>query len=137
MGVTEASLFPGDIYVHADLHGATSCVIKNPSGTPGTLGLAVGWGSILPGELPGWIRAGFNEFWLFPGEPIPPRTLTEAGTMALCYSAAWDARVVTSAWWVTHSQVSTAGRSFPTGDWAVATGSLWIKLQCQSYDFIP
>lgn len=22
----------GDIYVHADLHGATSCVIKNPSG---------------------------------------------------------------------------------------------------------
>jgi len=25
--------FPGDIYVHADLHGATSCVIKNPTGT--------------------------------------------------------------------------------------------------------
>uniref|UniRef100_A0A3B1IQH1 Nuclear export mediator factor n=1 Tax=Astyanax mexicanus TaxID=7994 RepID=A0A3B1IQH1_ASTMX len=25
-------LFSGDIYVHADLHGATSCVIKNPSG---------------------------------------------------------------------------------------------------------
>lgn len=24
----------GDIYVHADLHGATSCVIKNPSGEP-------------------------------------------------------------------------------------------------------
>lgn len=24
----------GDIYVHADLHGATSCVIKNPSGKP-------------------------------------------------------------------------------------------------------
>ena len=38
--------FPGDVYVHADLHGATSCVIKNPSGTvcvagagtPGSLG---------------------------------------------------------------------------------------------------
>lgn len=41
------------------------------------------------------------------GEPIPPRTLTEAGTMALCYSAAWDARVVTSAWWVSHNQVRT------------------------------
>lgn len=26
----------GDIYVHADLHGATSCVIKNPSGKPCT-----------------------------------------------------------------------------------------------------
>lgn len=24
----------GDVYVHADLHGATSCVIKNPSGKP-------------------------------------------------------------------------------------------------------
>ncbi|KAG8126706.1 putative Colon cancer antigen 1 protein, partial [Naja naja] len=35
---------------------------------------------------------------------IPPRTLTEAGTMALCYSAAWDARVITSAWWVYHNQ---------------------------------
>ena len=23
----------GDVYVHADLHGATSCVIKNTTGT--------------------------------------------------------------------------------------------------------
>ncbi|OXB64055.1 hypothetical protein ASZ78_001675 [Callipepla squamata] len=68
--IVKRYLKPGDIYVHADLHGATSCVIKNPT-----------------------------------GEPIPPRTLTEAGTMALCYSAAWDARVVTSAWWVSHNQV--------------------------------
>lgn len=45
---------------------------------------------------------------VIPGEPIPPRTLTEAGTMALCYSAAWDARVITSAWWVYHHQVIRA-----------------------------
>jgi predicted ribosome quality control (RQC) complex YloA/Tae2 family protein len=38
-------------------------------------------------------------------EPVPPKTLNEAGTMALCYSAAWEARVVTSAWWVYHDQV--------------------------------
>lgn len=25
-------LFAGDIYVHADLHGASSVIIKNPSG---------------------------------------------------------------------------------------------------------
>ena len=37
--------------------------------------------------------------------PVPPKTLNEAGTMALCYSAAWDARVITSAWWVHHDQV--------------------------------
>ncbi|NWY03110.1 NEMF factor, partial [Nothoprocta ornata] len=79
---------PGDIYVHADLHGATSCVIKNPT-----------------------------------GETVPPRTLTEAGTMALCYSAAWDARVVTSAWWVFHHQVS---KTAPTGEY-LTTGSFMIR----------
>ncbi|KAF3831170.1 hypothetical protein GH733_002408, partial [Mirounga leonina] len=62
--IVKRYLTTGDIYVHADLHGATSCVIKNPT-----------------------------------GEPIPPRTLTEAGTMALCYSAAWDARVDESCAW--------------------------------------
>jgi len=39
-------------------------------------------------------------------QPVPPKTLNEAGTMALCYSAAWDARVITSAWWVYHDQVT-------------------------------
>lgn len=60
----------GDLYVHADLHGASSVVLKNPT-----------------------------------GQPVPPRTLNEAGTMAICYSAAWQAKVVTSAWWVRHDQV--------------------------------
>ena len=62
--------FIGDLYVHADLHGASSVVIKNNG----------------KGD-------------------IPPKTLNEAGTMAICYSAAWEARVVTSAWWVYHNQV--------------------------------
>lgn len=41
---------PNDIYVHADVHGASSVIIKNPS-----------------------------------GQNIPPKTLNEAGTMAICY----------------------------------------------------
>ncbi|XP_063500646.1 ribosome quality control complex subunit NEMF isoform X3 [Symphalangus syndactylus] len=86
--IVKRYLTPGDIYVHADLHGATSCVIKNPT-----------------------------------GELIPPRTLTEAGTMALCYSAAWDARVITSAWWVYHHQVS---KTAPTGEY-LTTGSFMIR----------
>ncbi|XP_024087162.3 ribosome quality control complex subunit NEMF isoform X4 [Pongo pygmaeus] len=61
--------------------------------------------------------------YLTPGEPIPPRTLTEAGTMALCYSAAWDARVITSAWWVYHHQVS---KTAPTGEY-LTTGSFMIR----------
>ncbi|XP_066486559.1 ribosome quality control complex subunit NEMF [Tiliqua scincoides] len=86
--IVKRYLRPGDIYVHADLHGATSCVVKNPTGAP-----------------------------------IPPRTLMEAGTMALCYSAAWDARVVTSAWWVHHHQVS---KTAPTGEY-LTTGSFMIR----------
>ncbi|XP_041132215.1 nuclear export mediator factor NEMF-like [Polyodon spathula] len=86
--IVKRYLRAGDIYVHADLHGATSCVIKNHS-----------------------------------GEPIPPRTLTEAGTMAVCYSAAWDAKVITSAWWVHHHQVS---KTAPTGEY-LTTGSFMIR----------
>ncbi|OCT68327.1 nuclear export mediator factor NEMF [Xenopus laevis] len=86
--IVKRYLNPGDVYVHADLHGATSCVIKNPT-----------------------------------GEPVPPRTLTEAGTMAVCYSAAWDARVITSAWWVHHNQVS---KTAPTGEY-LTTGSFMIR----------
>uniref|UniRef100_A0A452IS26 Ribosome quality control complex subunit NEMF n=1 Tax=Gopherus agassizii TaxID=38772 RepID=A0A452IS26_9SAUR len=86
--IVKRYLKSGDVYVHADLHGATSCVIKNPT-----------------------------------GEPIPPRTLTEAGTMALCYSAAWDARIITSAWWVYHHQVS---KTAPTGEY-LTTGSFMIR----------
>ncbi|XP_003962785.2 nuclear export mediator factor Nemf isoform X1 [Takifugu rubripes] len=86
--IVKRYLRAGDIYVHADLHGATSCVIKNPS-----------------------------------GDPVPPRTLTEAGTMAVCYSAAWEAKIVTSAWWVHHHQVS---KTAPTGEY-LTTGSFMIR----------
>ncbi|KAJ6654024.1 hypothetical protein lerEdw1_007533 [Lerista edwardsae] len=86
--IVKRYLRPGDLYVHADLHGATSCIVKNPTGAP-----------------------------------VPPRTLMEAGTMALCYSAAWDARVVTSAWWVHHHQVS---KTAPTGEY-LTTGSFMIR----------
>ena len=78
----------GDLYVHADLHGATSVIIKNPT-----------------------------------GQPVPPKTLNEAGCMAVSYSAAWEARIVTSAWWVHHSQVS---KTAPTGEY-LTTGSFMIR----------
>lgn len=68
-----------DIYVHADIHGASSVVVKNPS-----------------------------------GQPVPPKSLNEAGTMAICYSVAWEAKVVTSAWWVHANQVS---KTAPTGEY--------------------
>merc|ERR1712029_831645 len=51
---------PNDVYVHAEVQGASSVVIKNHQGA---------------------------------GHPIPPKTLHEAGQMALCYSVAWDSQL--------------------------------------------
>ena len=78
----------GDLYVHADIHGASTCVIKNNS-----------------------------------GNVVPPTTLEQAGQMAICRSAAWKAKVVTSAYWVYHHQVS---KTAPTGEY-LTTGSFMIR----------
>lgn len=43
--------------------------------------------------------------------------------MAICHSAAWDAKVVTSAWWVNHDQVS---KTAPSGEY-LTTGSFMIR----------
>ena len=54
---------------------------------------------------------------------IPPKTLTEAGQMAVVYSSAWDSKISTSAWWVRHDQVS---KTAPTGEY-LTTGSFMIR----------
>lgn len=77
-----------DIYVHAEIQGASSVVIRNPS-----------------------------------GNDVPPKTLLEAGTMAISYSVAWDAKVVTNAYWVRSDQVS---KTAPTGEY-LGTGSFMIR----------
>jgi predicted ribosome quality control (RQC) complex YloA/Tae2 family protein len=74
--------------VHADLHGASSVVIKNPGGSQ-----------------------------------VPPKTLNEAGCMAICYSVAWEAKVLANAWWVYHDQVS---KQAPSGEY-LGTGSFMIR----------
>ena len=43
--------------------------------------------------------------------------------MAICHSAAWDAKVVTSAWWVFRDQVS---KTAPSGEY-LTTGSFLIR----------
>ncbi|KAI9293032.1 hypothetical protein K502DRAFT_367084, partial [Neoconidiobolus thromboides FSU 785] len=78
----------GDIYLHADMHGAATVIVKNPD--QGT---------------------------------IPPSTLNQAGTMSVCHSKAWESKILTSAWWVFHHQVS---KSAPTGEYLPA-GSFMIR----------
>lgn len=85
-------LRPNDIYMHADVRGASSVVIRNKS---------------------------FEE----ESKEIPPKTLTEAAQMAVCYSNAWEATVTASAWWVYPNQVS---RTAPTGEY-LPSGSFMIR----------
>lgn len=81
----------GDVYVHADLHGAAPVVVKNK-----------------PGRL---------------NDPIPPSTLSQAGSFAVATSSAWDSKAVMSAWWVHPEQVS---KTAPTGEY-LTTGGFTIK----------
>lgn len=90
-------LRPGDVYVHADIHGASSCIIRSktkplmgPDGSPMTT--------------------------------ISPSCLQEAGTMTMCRSGAWSAKIVASAWWVHANQVS---KTAPSGEY-LSTGSFMI-----------
>jgi len=79
---------PNDVYVHADLHGAATVVVKNPT-----------------------------------SGPVPPKTLNEAGQFAVCFSAAWDSKVLTAAYWVTPDQVS---KTAPSGEY-LTVGSFMIR----------
>ncbi|KAI8632920.1 hypothetical protein F5Y19DRAFT_419471 [Xylariaceae sp. FL1651] len=81
----------GDFYVHADLHGAASVIIKNNPNTPDA--------------------------------PIPPSTLSQAGSLAVCSSSAWESKASMSAWWVSADQVS---KSAPTGEF-LPTGSFMVR----------
>lgn len=85
----------GDIYVHADLHGAASVIVKNVAS---------------PGDSDAPVE-------------ISPTTLHQAGTMSVCQSRAWDAKIVTSAWWVYDHQVS---KTAPSGEY-LSTGSFMIR----------
>ena len=81
----------GDVYVHADVHGAGSIVVKNH---------------------------------LYPTLALPPpKTLHEAGNFSICASRAWEAKIVTSAWWVRAEQVS---KTAPSGEY-LGTGSFMIR----------
>ncbi|KAI8326063.1 DUF814-domain-containing protein, partial [Martensiomyces pterosporus] len=92
-------LKPGDAYVHADIHGAASVIVKNK-------------------------LAAAPEATSAPSaESIPPSTLFQAGIMSVCQSRAWDAKIVTSAWWVEARQVS---KTAPTGEY-LTTGSFMIR----------
>ncbi|KAL1955348.1 hypothetical protein VTO42DRAFT_8630 [Malbranchea cinnamomea] len=58
-----------------------------------------------------------------PNAPIPPSTLSQAGTFSVATSTAWDSKALMGAWWVKAEQVS---KTTDTGDY-VATGDVVIR----------
>ncbi|KAK2762857.1 hypothetical protein FQN54_001032 [Arachnomyces sp. PD_36] len=58
-----------------------------------------------------------------PDSPIPPGTLSQAGTMSVATSVAWDSKAVIAAWWVKAEQVS---KTAPTGDY-LAPGNFFVR----------
>lgn len=88
----------GDVYVHADLQGSSTVIIKNFHGRS--------------------------------DDPIPPSTLSQAGTLAVATSSAWDSKAVMSAWWVNAGQVL---KTLPSGEY-LAVGLFAIKGQ---KNFLP
>lgn len=59
-----------------------------------------------------------------PDAPISPSTLSQAGTMCVSTSAAWDSKAVMSAWWVNANQVTKTAAS---GGGILPTGSFEVK----------
>ena len=90
-------LRPGDAYLHADVHGAASCILRakrrrDPNGKTSPL-------------------------------PLSSQALREAGNFTICRSSAWTSRMVTSAWWVESHQVS---KTAPSGEY-LTVGSFMVR----------
>jgi len=90
-------LRPGDAYLHADVHGAPTCILRAKRRR-----IANGNTEVLP---------------------LSDQALREAGNFAICRSSAWPSRMVTSAWWVESHQVS---KTAPTGEY-LTVGSFMIR----------
>lgn len=60
-----------------------------------------------------------------PDAPIPPATLSQAGTLSISSSSAWDSKALLAAWWAKSDQVS---KTSPHGDF-LSPGNFHINGQ--------
>lgn len=90
-------LRPGDAYLHADVHGAASCILRAKRRRK---------------------RNGKSE-----ALPLSEQALREAGNFTICRSNAWGSRMITSAWWVESHQVS---KTAPSGEY-LTVGSFMVR----------
>lgn len=90
-------LRPGDAYLHAEVHGAATCILRAKRRRR---------------------KDGKTQV-----VPLSDQALREAGTFTICRSAAWGSKMVTSAYWVESHQVS---KTAPTGEY-LTVGSFMIR----------
>ena len=95
--IVKRYLRPGDAYLHADVHGAASCILRAKRRRT---------------------RDGKTQTL-----PLAEQALREAGSFTICRSSAWSSKMVTSAWWVEAHQVS---KTAPTGEY-LTVGSFMIR----------
>lgn len=90
-------LRPGDAYLHAEVHGAATCVLRAKRRRR---------------------KDGRTQVI-----PLSDQALREAGSFTICRSSAWSSKMVTSAYWVESHQVS---KTAPTGEY-LTVGSFMIR----------
>eukprot|EP00814_Leptocylindrus_danicus_P006770 CAMPEP_0116005744 /NCGR_PEP_ID=MMETSP0321-20121206/1335_1 /TAXON_ID=163516 /ORGANISM="Leptocylindrus danicus var. danicus, Strain B650" /LENGTH=781 /DNA_ID=CAMNT_0003474205 /DNA_START=226 /DNA_END=2571 /DNA_ORIENTATION=+ len=95
--IVKRYLRPGDAYLHADVHGAASCILR--------------------------AKRRRNSNGVTEALPLSEQALREAGTFTICKSSAWASKMVTSAWWVEPHQVS---KTAPTGEY-LTVGSFMVR----------
>ncbi len=87
-------LRPQDAYVHADTHGAASCIVRNPSSSPAAACML----------------------------PTLALTMNQAATYSAALSGGWKGGLACNAWWVYAGQVSKtapSGEFLPTGSFMI------------------
>eukprot|EP00984_Skeletonema_dohrnii_P006815 scaffold2425_cov76-Skeletonema_dohrnii-CCMP3373.AAC.31 len=90
-------LRPGDAYLHAEVHGAATCILRAKRRRR---------------------KDGRTQVI-----PLSDQALRDAGTFTICRSSAWSSKMVTSAYWVESHQVS---KTAPTGEY-LTVGSFMIR----------
>ena len=95
----------GDAYLHADVHGAASCILRAKR--------------IRIQNSKGKKKGTTTTKTL----PLSEQALREAGNFTICRSSAWASKMVTSAWWVESHQVS---KTAPTGEY-LKVGAFMIR----------
>ena len=99
-------LRPGDAYLHADVFGASSCILR--------------------AKRKRIIRSSAknkNQKYSTQVLPLPEQALREAGHFTICHSSAWSTKMITSAWYVESHQVS---KTAPSGEY-LTVGSFMVR----------